>query len=202
MDMARSMKKHEKYFQQQKQIRGPIIEAFCTRITFTATNPILSTNSESDAVKAGRIIHTSSMFAVLINSSRLPRMWSSLKANLCCRRISQIDESKEEWVDNIDFSSSAPSWVWPEASRRQRQCQSLHQKGAGTGPYALTLTVTSCDQFRLHKMLTWKLGCSGATTSVAMKTHALTSLSSALVVGFIAATFWPAVKTRAPMPHA
>merc|ERR1712055_33402 len=116
---------------------------------------------------------------------------------------SQIDESKEEWVDNIDFSSSAPSWVWPEASRRQRQRQSLHQRGAGTRPYAHTLTtMTSSDQSRLHKMLTWNLGCSGATTSVAMKTHALTSLSSALVVGFIAATFWPAVKTRAPMPHA
>jgi len=29
---------------------------------------------------------------------------------------SQIDEAKQEWVDNIDFSSSALSWVWLEAS--------------------------------------------------------------------------------------
>merc|ERR1712055_1104930 len=115
---------------------------------------------------------------------------------------SQIDESKEEWVDNIDFSSSAPSWVWPEASRRQRQRQSLHQKAAGTKPYAHTLTtVTSSVTSRLHKMLTWNLGCSGATTSVAMKPHALTSLST-VPVRLIAATYLPTVMTRARMPHA
>merc|ERR1711934_491500 len=116
---------------------------------------------------------------------------------------SQIDESKEEWVDNIDFSSSAPSWVWPEASRRQRQRQSLHQKAAGTKPYAHTLTtMTSSDQSRLHKMLTWNLGCSGATTSVAMKTHAPTSPSRASVSDLTPATCSPTVTRGAPTPPA
>merc|ERR1711934_128991 len=53
--------------------------------------------------------------------------------------------------------------------------------------------------------LTWNLGCSGATTSVALamvKLRAPTSASRALVSGLTAATCSPTVTRRAPTPPA